>query len=626
MMTTTEPTPIVPRARSAVRSITYPLLIAAAVGLTFSPAREYGFVNWDDPANFIENTAYRGFSFDTIHWAFTTYHLGHYQPLNWLSFAADHALAGLNPRRFHVTQITLHIVAALCVHQLVRKLLPLFRLQTTPARIDFAAAATALLFAVHPLRVESVVWLSARTDILALIFMCLSTLAYLRHANASRQSFPWASFAFFVAAVLSKEHAVVLPALLILLDWYPLRRLRADSSCLNQEHRPICREKLPFLLISILGSCNAVLAAGSSVASMDKSPLTLRLAQIPFSIAFYLWKTVAPGRLSHFYEFPGNFGLDHPSVIVSLVACGMIAFIVTALRTKAPGLVLAAIAYLVILAPVSGIMQRGPQLAADRYSYLATMPLYVLLGSALARAANRSGFIAACIAISITAVWSPMARLQVANWRSSFALWQSAIDYDDHNATARALLAHVHMNEGRIDDAIREFETALRIRPTQPLVHRNLAALYSRQNRLDDAILHYEADLAENPADAASRYFLGACYERRGDPDRASKQFRAALDINPDLVPAHLGLARLFLNAAYVEEAEPRLRRVLELDPENAPALELLAQLCANTGRADEAARYYDRAIVEAERRHQTAAADKLRTAKASLAASTPSR
>ncbi len=625
-MTTSDPPPIVPYARSGVSRFAYRFLIASVICFVFYPAADYGFVNWDDPANFIQNTGYRGLSLGTIRWAFTTYHLGHYQPLNWLSFAADYSVAGLNPQRFHLTQIILHIVAALCVHQLARKLLPLFQWKVTSAAIEFAAVATALLFAVHPLRVESVVWLSARTDILAMIFMCLSTLAYLRHATAPRRSFPWVSLGFFVAAVLSKEHAVVLPALFILLDWYPLRRIRGGKSLLNREYRPIWREKLPFLLISLLGSGNAILAAGSSVASIDKNPLSQRFAQIPFSIAFYLLKTAEPSRLSHFYEFPGNFGLDHPWVIFSLFACGMIAFVVAISPKKAPGLVLAAVAYVVILAPVSGIMQRGPQLAADRYSYLATLPLYLLLGSVLARIAHRSGFIAATIAIAITLIWSPMSRMQVSNWRSSFALWQSAIKYDDHNATAHALIAHVHMDEGRIDDAIREFETALRIRPTQPLVHRNLAALYSRLGRLDDAILHYEADLVENPADAASRYFLGACYERRGDPERASRHFRAALDLNPDLAPAHLGLARLFLNAGYVKEAEPRLRRVVELDPENATALELLAQLCANTGRADEAAPLYDRAIAAAEQRHQSDAVQKLRAAKASLATSASSQ
>lgn len=625
-MTTSDPPPNVPYARSGIDTSVYRLLIAAITWATFSPAVDFGFVNWDDPANFIQNTGYRGPSLGTIRWAFTTYHLGHYQPLNWLSFAIDYSLAGLNPQRFHLTQIILHIVAGLCVHQLARKLLPLYRWPVNPAATEFAAAATALLFAVHPLRVESVVWLSARTDILALIFISLSTLAYLRHATASRHSYPWASLGFFVAAVLSKEHAVVLPAVFILLDWYPLRRIHAGKTISFRERRPIWLEKLPFLLISLLGSCNAILAAGSSVASIDKNPFSQRLAQIPFSLAFYLLKTIEPSRLSHFYEFPGNFGLDHPWVIFSLFACGMIAFLVTVARRKAPGFVLAAIAYVAILAPVSGILQRGPQLAADRYSYLATLPVYFLLGSVLARIAHRSGVIAATIAIAITLIWSPMSRIQVFNWRSSFALWQSAIKYDDHNATAHALLAHVHMDDGRIDDAIREFEIALRIRPTQPLVHRNLAALYSRQGRLDDAILHYEADLVENPADAASRYFLGACYERRGDPDRASRHFRAALDINPDFAPAHLGLARLFLSAGYVKEAEPRLRRVIELDPENATALELLAQLCANTGRTSDAATFYDRAIAEAERRQQFEAIGKLRATRAALATSAPSR
>ena len=601
---------------------------AALIAITlfaFAPARHYGFVNWDDPTNFINNVSYRGLSWGHFRWFFTTYHLGHYQPLNWLSFAMDHALSGLDPQRFHLTQILLHVIAVLLVHQLGRRLLAIYFTYSPRRAIELGAAMGATLFAIHPLRVESVVWLSARTDILAMIFLCLATLAYLQHVAAPTGRIPWPAFLYYIAAVLSKEHAVVFPVLLVLIDVYPLRRIPASFAFASPPCRGIWLEKIPFLAVSIVGAANAFFAAGSSVSSLEQSPLTDRLAQIPFSLAFYPYKTLVPMSLSHFYEFPGEFGLSHRWVLMSLIACGGSAGLLLLLRRRVPGLLVAALAYVVILAPVSGLVQRGPQLVADRYSYLACLPIALVIAAAFVRRFEVVPWPTSMSCLIVVTALVVRTQSQVAVWKDSETLWKHAIEIDNHNATAHALLAYVHTDAGRLDEAIQENLTALRIRPTQPGVQRNLAALYARENKLDDAIDHYLADIEQSPSRADSHYFLGVCFERVGDSDKASRAYRAALELDANLTLAHLGLARLFLSAGYVKEAEPRLRRVLELDPRNAAALELLAQLCANTGRASEAAQLYDRAIGEAERLNQPQAASFLHDAKNRLTASQPS-
>lgn len=583
----------------------------------YYPACRFGFTNWDDLTNFFDNPSFRGLTPAHWRWFFTTYHMGHYQPLNWLIFAADYSLWGLSPERFHFTQIVLHAVAVVCVYGLIRTLLDDYA-STTSSQIRWACSwLAAALFGVHPLRVESAAWLSARTDILATIFGCLCVTAYLRWISTSLRRWWWISLGLFVLALLSKEMAVTIPLICLV-----LKLGLTPTGPVGQRLAPTSiRDLLPFFVVSIVAGVNAMFGAGSSLAL--STSMSERGAQMVYSYCFYVFKTLWPVGLSPLYEFPGAFGWSQPEILMDAAILLAVGLILVLFRRPARGVIIAVACYLILLLPVSGIAPRGPQLVADRYSYIGTIPLFVLLAFGLAYAWRilRGQLVVA--AALLIAICIGLSRVQLPYWNDPIRLWNRAIALDSHNGTAHANLGQALEMAGRDDEAILEYQRALRIRPTQPNVHRALAAELNRQGRLEEALAEYVEDVRQNPGRAASYYYLGTLHERLGRPDEAADKYRAALSVDSSFSLAEVGLARLLLQRPDERQAEPHLRRALDLDGRNTEALELLAQVCRNTGRIVEAEALYDRLIAEASHRGRPDVAKELATIRAGLSGGT---
>ncbi len=570
------------------------------------------FINWDDEENFVANTRYCGLRWENFAWFFTTTHMGHYQPLNWLSFAVDYTIGGVDPARFHQTQAILHGMVAVCVMFLTHRILALTSPETHPITLSLGGVAAALFFALHPLRVESVVWPSARTDVLAALFLVPAVTLYLRAHGGQGESGPvdprrrWAVLGLFLLALLCKEMAVTLPAVLLVLDIYPLRRMPpSPRTWLARPYRRVWLEKIPLFLIAAVAAANAFLAAGHlNVATLEAHSWTKRLAQLPVALVYYPFKTLLPFNLSPLNEFPLRFGLVHPLAVKSAVALAVLVAAVLLLRKRAPGLAAAAVCYLLLIAPVCGLTQRGPQITADRYSYLACLPWAILIGSGFRQWFARRRWTATLCASTILACLVALTQRQIGHWQNSVALWEHAVSIDGTSGGAHANLGHAYEWTGRSEDAVREYRLGLALGWDHPSVHRNLAALYNRLYRNEDAVEQYLADLAKYPNQLESHYYLGVTYERMGEAQKASDCYRRALEINPDYQNAHVALARLFLAHGFVKEAEPRLRRALELGPRHVEALELLAAVCAGTGRPQEALDLQDRCIENARRGH----------------------
>lgn len=594
--------------------------VAGAIGI-FLPATRYGFVNWDDERNFVTNAEFRGLEPRNFVWFFTTDHMGHYQPLNWLSFGVDYSISGLNPGRFHLTQIILHGVAALLVFALARKLLRIANPDFGPNVVTFSSLVAALLFAVHPLRVESVVWLSARTHILAALFFLSALLIYLRaHVRSPDQSTSPQTLVmtglFFLAALLCKEVAVTLPAILLILDIYPLRRLPASPKHWTRPPaRSILAEKIPFFIFSLAAIVAAFVAANEGATSLTSHPLSRRFAQIPYAIVFYLEKSLIPIQLSPLYDFPPRFGWSHPRVWFAVAVLALLAAIVWRGRRRCPALAAAFAAYVVLVLPISGLTQRGPQLTADRYSYLSCLPWALVGGYLFAIGGLRRPALTIAAAIMMLSAMAYRTIQQIPLWADSVTLWEHAARLDPANSAAFANLGQAYETLGRHNDAIVSYKRALALRPHHPNVQRNLGGVYNRLYRNDEAIVAYLADLADNPDRLESHYYLAITYERIGDDEKALKHYREALRIDARHADAHVSLARLFIKHGYLTEAEPRLRRALELNPHHLEALERLARLCGRTQRADEAKSLLLRAIMEAEHQKLTELAEQLRRA-----------
>src|SRR5213594_1373042 len=365
-----------------------PVLIALVTFAAFLPTLQNQFVTWDDSKNFLENAHYRGLGWTHIRWMWTT-HLGHYIPLTWMTLGLDYLLWGMNPFGYHLTSLLLHTANAAVFFFVVRRILAL-ALPSPSERghaLAVSAGVAALVFAIHPLRVESVAWVTERRDVLSGLFYLSTILMYLQacERGARGRGGYWLSVAVFVCALLSKSMVVNLPVVLLILDVYPLRRLGGSIGWWSAPARRVYGEKIPFVLLAAAASAIAVMAQSSVHAAVSLAQLSAldRLAISAYGLGFYLWKMIVPLNLSPLYELRPPVNPGATPFILSYGVILAISAIVLALRRRVPGLLAAWVVYVVVLLPVLGIVQSGPQIAADRYTYLAGLGWAILAGAGL---------------------------------------------------------------------------------------------------------------------------------------------------------------------------------------------------------------------------------------------------
>lgn len=616
------------------------LLAIAVFALTaavFLPVIYNTLINWDDEDYFVTNTHYRGLAWSNIRWCFTTYHMGHYQPLNWLSYAVDYSISGMKNLhvRLHQTQSIIHGINAAIVMLAAYLILKRIRPAGPDSLAALGGAAAALFFSLHPLRVESVAWSSARSDLIATPFYVLAVIAYLQsHRNHELANRPWLKrlgpvLLLYILALLGKEFAVTLPAILLVLDVYPLERMPrgAIRSWFDGDHRHVWLEKLPFFIVAAITIVNAFAAAGAiALPSMASHPIGSRIAQIAVSLVWYPYKTLVPTGLTPLYEFPVGFGPTHPLVIRSVIALAIASIGLYLLRRRMPGLIAAAICYLIIILPVSGLTQRGPQITADRYSYLAFLPWAVAFGFAFQAALLKNKWITTIAVTALFTVMGVATQKQISVWRDSYTLWTHGVAVDDSCGGAHAHLGHALHWAGKYQDAIREYHRGLELGWENPNVHRNLAAIYNRLYKNDEAIQEYLKDIKLYPGKWESHYYLGVTYERQGKDELAREQYMKALELNPDWVDGHVAMGRLLMEHGFAEYAEARFRHALSLQPGHREAMERLAILCADSGRLSEALDLIDKSIAAAEEVGDASAVDGLRARRADYAKRATSR
>ena len=383
--------------------------IAAAVAIAtffaFLPTLENGFVDWDDQYNFLLNESYRGLGWTKLKWMFTAFHLGHYAPLTWITFGADYLVWGLDPFGYHLTNLLLHTANAVVFYLIAVRLLSASvpDAASRPLLLRFVAAFAALVFAIHPLRVESVAWATERKDVLSALFYLLAVLVYLKPKQvpsgrpAVQRRGYWLCFLLFVLALLSKSMAVTMPAVLLLLDIYPLRRFSLTVAGLrSSQARWALLEKVPFFALSALASIGAFRGtiAESVLTTEEALRWVDRAAVAVYGLGFYLSKLVFPSRLANLYALPIPFDPLAPPVLLSAVSVAGLVLLSTWLARRTLVFLIAFAIYTVILLPVIGIFHNGPQIAADRYTYLALLPWTILLGAA--RSSRRLGRACPC--------------------------------------------------------------------------------------------------------------------------------------------------------------------------------------------------------------------------------------
>jgi Flp pilus assembly protein TadD len=606
-------------------------LVAALVAvLTFAvylPALQNGFV-WDDLQYITSNSFIRSLNGNLFNSAFLEFQADNWHPLTWISHALDYFLWGLNPLGHHLTNIILHAFNTTLVVLLLMRLLEVYKKRGKSLGLPgpflsdrqslIACGVAGLLFGLHPVHVESVAWISERKDLLCALFFLLSIMSYVKYApvpdNRATQRtvlsqwfdkqylFTLGSFAL---ALLSKPMAVTLPVVLLILDLFPLNRMRSPKTLWTA-----FSEKLPFFALALISSVLTILAqsAGGAMEMMQPVPLSMRLLVGARSLIAYLGKMIVPVNLIPYYPYPDNVSLMSPEYLSSIVlVIGITSFFVVI--AKKQKVWLAAWGYFVVtLIPVLGIVQVGNQAMADRHTYLPSLGPFLIIGLTVAallekvRAARQFGLIlkmggAVAIILLFTSL-SYATIQQIGIWKNGVIFWSTVIEANGdeqspHREVAHNNLGMAYVSQGQWDRAAAEFQTAVRLKPDYVMAHYNLGVAYASQGQLDRAIAEYQTALQLKPASAESHNNLGIAYASQGQLDRAIAEFQTTVRLKPDDAEPHINLGIAFASHGQLDRAIAEYQTAVRMKPDNARAHYNLGNAYASKGSWSEATAEY---------------------------------
>ena len=534
----------------------------------FAPLARCGFINFDDPDYVTENKlVQRGITWEGTVRAFQTGRAGNWHPVTWLSHMLDCQIYGLNPAGHHFTSVIFHIANTLL----------LFAIFSSATGAMWRSALVAALFALHPLHVESVAWVSERKDVLSTFFLLLALGSYFRYAKILAKTTAQASppsqqrvsyflcLIFFALGLMSKPMLVTLPFLLLLLDFWPLQRMQFPPLKINSQ---LVYEKIPFFGLSIISSIVTfyVQKEGGAVSSFTHLTLAPRLTNALVSYCRYIWKALWPVDLAVLYP------MREWALWQSLgAALFLILVTVAALRvaSRRPYFVTGWFWFLGTLVPVIGLVQVGVQSMADRYSYVPLIGLFVaLVWGAHEILTNKGKQLAFAMVAIVMGACALVTRAQLQYWQNGATVFERALAVTKSNFTAHSNLGVVLGRQGRVTESIQHYRAALEIKPDHGETHYNLANALARMGETTEAISHYQAALKANPKDAQAHNNLAVALQKSGAGPEVEMHFREAIRLNPDHSEAHFNFA-LFLLKQGRSEAIQEFLGVIRLDPTN---------------------------------------------------------
>jgi len=549
----------------------WPLVAAAVTLLVYLTALGNGFINWDDGAFVYSNPFIRSIDLETLRWAFTSINVANWHPLTMLSFVADYAVWGLNPLGYHLTNIIIHaintFISGLLAATLVRAALT-GRTDGVERKAAAAGFITALLFGIHPLHVESVAWISERKDLLCGLFYMLAMLAYMKYAIAeASKATRWyiITLLMFVLGLMSKPMIVSLPAVLLILDLYPLDRFTSKTPAAVKR---ALLDKAPFFLLSAASALSTIAfqATHGAMVSGEAYPLALRVLTAARGFIFYLYKTLVPLWLAPYYPRPTSidfFSLEFAGSVAAFIAIS----IFCALTFKKRKVFAAAwLFYLVTLLPVIGLVQVGGQAAADRYAYIPGLAPFLLIGCAAAYISARRRALFTAATVIAAATLAVLSINQISIWKDPVTFWSHEISlYPGSVPIAYINRAMAYEDSGRLALALADYTTAMELNRNYPGNYNNRGGLLNTMGRYEEARADLTRAIELNPRFAEAYFNRGLANRHLGMYAEAIADFSAATEINPRLAIAFYSLASVYSIVGEMELAEKAGRRAAEL-------------------------------------------------------------
>ncbi len=576
-----------------------PLLLALLTLASLGRVCGNGFIDFDDGQYVTENPHVRaGLTLPELRWALTAFHAHNWHPLTWLSLQADATLFGLKPWGYHLTNLLLHTAGVLALYAALRRM--------TGRR--WRSAAVAALFAVHPLHVESVAWVAERKDVLSGVFWMLTLWAYAHYAAKPEAGRYGLVVLLTGLGLTAKPMVVTLPFVLLLLDYWPLRRLRVEGALPPAAGDPVfvpagarrlLLEKAPLLVLAAACCAATVMAQERIIQDWSDFSPRVRFCNAVVTCATYLAQAVWPRDLAFFYPHAGD-SLPVWKVAGSALLLAVISVLAVASARRRPYVLVGWLWYLGTLVPVLGLVQVGLQAHADRYTYIPLVGIFLILawgvpeflaGRGVAPALSAAGAVVVIGSCGV-ASW-----FQAGCWADSPTLWRHTLEATGDNFMAHFHLGMHQLGRGNIATAQKHFTAAARLEPRMGQIHAALALTYSRQGRWEEAMRSYEEAVRLDSGLVEAHYDLATIYDRGGDLERAVEHYRKALDMQPGHVPARNNLGAAYARLGRGEEAVAQYRAALDLSPHSFAIRTNLALTYLRLGRLEEAGRDCEEAL-----------------------------
>ena len=597
------------------------LLIILITLLVYGQVRKHDFIIWDDPLYVTGNfNVQAGFHCDSILWAFTTNHGANWHPLTWLSHMLDYQLYGLAPSGHHLTNLWWHLLNCLL----------LFRILQSMTKEIWPSFFVAMLFAIHPLHVESVAWVAERKDVMSAFFWLLTTWLYLRYIRTPVLKNYLPVTVSLGLGLMVKPMLVTLPFTLMLIDFWPLRRFQTRHSSIS-----LLKEKIPLFVLVLISIILTLWAqsSGEAIVSLNLKPMPLRIENAIISYGTYLYKFFWPVGLSVFYPYADSAFALWKLGFVSIILGGFSWFAWSS-RHRFPYLLTGWLWFIGTLVPVIGIVQVGGQALADRYTYIPSIGFFIIIAwgikdfLSLRTSYKRS---LALAGMSTIIVLSILCYLQVQHWKDGITLFQHALSVQENNSLAhgclgttliqqqnpeqaekhltRALelnprypevlndLGTILMDAGKYQEAIMHFSNAINLNPNYPEAHNNLALTFTYMNRFPEGIEHYKIAISLNPLFPKALNNLGAALAQIGRLEDAKAYFLQALIIQPNYDEVYNNLGLLYYQQQDYSNSKAYVESGLRYNSNNPKAYFFLGLIAAAQGQDREAANYFLQAL-----------------------------